>query len=1126
MPKNVREGTHDLQNLAPFIDQVTKRKTVIEGPLLPLDLAQLRDEFDRYGVLFAEMREQATVHSSKLARLMGKVWSGASRTMNDLLTLNRKLAKDKDEAMRDQKRMTNEAGYAKEAFIVELDQMKLQLTVARAALRDKEALLLSAQKEGSEMSSELSRLRTLIGKFVEGRPNANGHDPKGKIGDKDGGDKAHSPAWIEEMAQERSTDVYYLSDQVDELFAKIAHEGQRQSKFLSDMEVLIASYEPENDEIDANLSSPRSPSIIGGGGGSHHQRRNSKNSHPSHSLVARRGSIGNNSTSSHGSRPTSQGIGGLHRNGSFHEAHSPLPHDKLLDDPIEMMDVNVQTSPQDFEMLKRGVDFGVASIMVTTSDSDSDEDTISNPLEDGEHKGHGHHGHHGSHGHGHHHHHGHNKHTDVHGGLHSSHGTSSATYHGPGSVAIPEAAAGNTSNSLAMSSSISPSAVGGGGAMRRGGLPGLKGMSLPPRIEEALEMPGGHMPVAIRELMSTYPTTMRIPSLKHTLKFCLTLYIDKLRYDERCDKKNLSHLTLPQFVYFSFAKKYGLEEVADNHITQLQLALLHHRHHRRVRLLGLSLGSYDVSAPPKVSCRDFDILLQVLQFLRSYDAFSDEAITKTQGFQIDINKGVAIAAVKSVLGPICPDAAAGLANRVATLPAPSESKNNKACDLDHLLELCLDKWQSLNEIWKKHYEVLFSRHCSFFSVVSEMQFASQGESRDTPDKDAVMLNVDRGKDGAVLKNPQRSHRPLEVAMRMQDPFAARAARAKELVEAILHQEENGGGSLGNDGVDGLDHASSGPSSPNNDDHSSINTSTSTASSHTRSWGEVPNALNKRRPRSPGAGPGKVRSGGASEEVVPLITADGFIDCMATVNPSLKKEDVEKLFQEGIQEGHRRCLESFAHVWRYYEDTDGDGFWHNRWTNQTQWLKPFDPVNFISTDIDQEVFIHICFQARVLETSPFMALVDKDPQELWEDSDSFLAQQEMESAARMAEAEARLKEEQARQLAEAQKIEEMNHDQEGHGQDEEVEKPHGLGKIPSFMTQSSFHTEMDGGSFDGVDSIELERELREGLAFVYVSVSSVHPVPGIAILIFKVSASGGVWGSEELQVAISNERYQR
>jgi hypothetical protein len=46
---------------------------------------------------------------------------------------------------------------------------------------------------------------------------------------------------------------------------------------------------------------------------------------------------------------------------------------------------------------------------------------------------------------------------------------------------------------------------------------------------------------------------------------------------------------------------------------------------------------------------------------------------------------------------------------------------------------------------QRHYEVIFSRHCTFFSVVSEMQFAAQGEARDTPDKDAVLLTVDRGK---------------------------------------------------------------------------------------------------------------------------------------------------------------------------------------------------------------------------------------------------------------------------------------------------------------------------------------------------------------------------------------------
>jgi hypothetical protein len=167
--------------------------------------------------------------------------------------------------------------------------------------------------------------------------------------------------------------------------------------------------------------------------------------------------------------------------------------------------------------------------------------------------------------------------------------------------------------------------------------------------------------------------------------------------------------------------------------------------------------------------------------------------------------------------------------------------------------------------------------------------------------------------------------------------------------------------------------------------------------------------------------------------------------------------------------HRRCLTSFAHVWRYYEDSDGDGFYHNRWTNQTQWLRPFDPANFISNDIDMEVFIYICFEARILETSPFMALVDKDPNELWEDSDSFLAQQEMESAARMAEAEARAKEEAARTAAEALKQEQLL--EEGL-MEEELGKPASMAKIPSFMTESSFRTSVDGGSFDGsVDGMD-------------------------------------------------------
>jgi len=192
LPQTFRQHAHDMQHMDPFAAQLTKRKTVIEvrratvqmrdavslphfrpqdssslanalhhlpsapytskqsthrqGPLPPLDLAELQAEFDRYGSLVAELQQQASVHSTKLAKLLGKLWVGTARTLGDLFRMNAVLAGERTEARREARRVQQGATDAKGAYMVELDQMKLQLTVMRAALVEKEAELAAERR--------------------------------------------------------------------------------------------------------------------------------------------------------------------------------------------------------------------------------------------------------------------------------------------------------------------------------------------------------------------------------------------------------------------------------------------------------------------------------------------------------------------------------------------------------------------------------------------------------------------------------------------------------------------------------------------------------------------------------------------------------------------------------------------------------------------------------------------------------------------------------------------------------------------------------------------------------------------------------------------------------------------
>ena len=82
----------------------------------------------------------------------------------------------------------------------------------------------------------------------------------------------------------------------------------------------------------------------------------------------------------------------------------------------------------------------------------------------------------------------------------------------------------------------------------------------------------------------------------------------------------------------------------------------------------------------------------------------------------------------------------------------------------------------------------------------------------------------------------------------------------------------------------------------------------------------------------------------------------------------------------------------------------------------QWLPPFEPAKFRSADFGLDAFLELCFGERLIETSPFVALTDKDPRDLWDDAPAFLATLQLELAAKATDERARLAKETAEQAA--------------------------------------------------------------------------------------------------------------
>ena len=83
---------------------------------------------------------------SRLAVVLGKLWGGTTRLLVQLFRLNARLNSEKEHLQRDLEAQKRVGMDTKNAFLVELGQMKLQLTVARAAVRDKDSEVLNLSR--------------------------------------------------------------------------------------------------------------------------------------------------------------------------------------------------------------------------------------------------------------------------------------------------------------------------------------------------------------------------------------------------------------------------------------------------------------------------------------------------------------------------------------------------------------------------------------------------------------------------------------------------------------------------------------------------------------------------------------------------------------------------------------------------------------------------------------------------------------------------------------------------------------------------------------------------------------------------------------------------------------------
>merc|ERR1712072_1498252 len=76
-----------------------------------------------------------------------------------------------------------------------------------------------------------------------------------------------------------------------------------------------------------------------------------------------------------------------------------------------------------------------------------------------------------------------------------------------------------------------------------------------------------------------------------------------------------------------------------------------------------------------------------------------------------------------------------------------------------------------------------------------------------------------------------------------------------------------------------------------------------------------------------------------------------------------------------------------------EDPHAAYFWYSKEFETSVWTPPWDPKLFEVREVERDVFLEVCLDEFLLPHSPFNALLDKLPTDLWPNAEAYLEQLE-------------------------------------------------------------------------------------------------------------------------------------
>uniref|UniRef100_A0A6S8V7K6 Uncharacterized protein n=1 Tax=Pelagomonas calceolata TaxID=35677 RepID=A0A6S8V7K6_9STRA len=267
-----RELNRDKTRLPRWMDDVMHRKPRWASDAYndePASVTEgVRTQRARHAAVFEELRRQVRVHSPQLSKLLGKVWLGEDELVKKLCV---EADKVHDTIVSSQKERSELIKQSKKALSIverQLADVKYELAVSKATLREREAECASNKSLVESLNEELGALREQVGKYVEGHVDDIGDRYEALKAERmklmteedPATGEAYPLAEIERLAKNRLQGVFEMNDEVDEILAKCQRSHDSLKHGLRDLTGLVASVDPDDFRVSKSYKLKKKPS--------------------------------------------------------------------------------------------------------------------------------------------------------------------------------------------------------------------------------------------------------------------------------------------------------------------------------------------------------------------------------------------------------------------------------------------------------------------------------------------------------------------------------------------------------------------------------------------------------------------------------------------------------------------------------------------------------------------------------------------------------------------------------------------------------------------------------------------------------------------------------------------------